>query len=173
MSGIIGVSPDMKSGVVGRFPGKRSADGTPANYLYGGHVLQVVTKTQSVEINYGGDSWVTCFQIDITPEFSDSLMIVSVNAGGLVMNNTNEVYSLMTGTTNGTIHYNTRYGYMQDTVWSPMPHAFMAFDKPGTTTAQTYTLSMRTYVSGQAAADARFSGTGTKPQQMMVMEVAG
>jgi hypothetical protein len=36
MSGIIGVSPDMRSGIVGKYPGKIASD----TYSVGGHILQ-------------------------------------------------------------------------------------------------------------------------------------
>jgi hypothetical protein len=47
MSGIIGVSPDMRSGIVGKYPGKIASD----TYSVGGHILQSWYRTGNFTAN--------------------------------------------------------------------------------------------------------------------------
>jgi purine-cytosine permease-like protein len=60
MSGIIGVSPDMRSGVVGAFPA--------------GHVVQVVSATSTTAFDHAGSSYDSSYKFEttITPKYSNS-----------------------------------------------------------------------------------------------------
>ncbi len=52
MSGIIGVSPDMRSGVVGKYPNQIASD----TYSVGGHILQSWTRADNTAANGYGSS---------------------------------------------------------------------------------------------------------------------
>jgi len=166
MSGIIGVSPDMRSGVVGKYPT--------------GHVIQTITAHSATEVNAAGNNYVTITNMSgaITPKKDNSKIIIHMDMGGkLKAENWLGVYVKVTGTATGIVKENTEYAYstVNDSLWMPFPISILAVDTPASTSTQTYQLHVRTGADGTVA-DLRVNSTNaatdTNPATITLTEVA-
>jgi len=88
MSGIIGVSPDMRSGVLGTWPI--------------GHVIQVQHNTYSTGLSTASNTYVTCgFSQTITPSSKSNKILAMLHISGVLTDDTDEFLALTLYRTGG------------------------------------------------------------------------
>ena len=115
-----------------------------------GHVLQTVTSSNTTQTNFGSGTaydLMTDFAVTITPNFSNSKIIIIFNCGIMIDGTVNNVFMKVTGTTTGEVMRQNQWGYINQSDWSSHPLAVNAIDTPGTTAAQTYQLFLGTGAS--------------------------
>ena len=111
-----------------------------------GHVIQTVTAHSNTEVYAATNaSWVSITGMagTITPLYSNSKILIGFYCGSMVHQTPNSLMVKVTGTATATVTEKTRYPGYSDTgasAWAPAPIAFVCFDSPGTTNAQTYQL---------------------------------
>ena len=165
MSGIIGLSRDIKSGVIGGYPT--------------GHVIQTITSTSETETNASETSYTTITDMNaaITPKYASSKILMWFNCGSMISYVQNSVMLKITGTTTGIISEQSRYGYDNGgTDWTALPIAVASFDTPGTVATQTYQLFAKVQTQGSGGADTwringEESGVGTKQGNIILQEI--
>jgi hypothetical protein len=115
-----------------------------------GHVIQ--TKTVGTNtLTYFGDGTaydvMTDFAITITPEFSNSKIIITFHSGIMIYNAPSNIMMKVTGTTTGEVKRQNQWGHSGISGWHSMPLAVIAVDTPGVTDPQTYQLYLGTQTS--------------------------
>jgi hypothetical protein len=145
-----------------------------AHTLYApGHVLQVVSSTQSTGVNTTSSSFVTTgLSASITPLSASSKIIITAQTNCSIANGSTVGYfTIFRGTVSGT-NLGTSNGmsvvYLALSNQIVSPVACSALDSPNTTTSQTYTLAFKTNGSGAAIDSQNSSALAT----MILMEVA-
>ena len=142
MSGIIGISPDMRSGVVGAWPS--------------GHVIQTISTDTVAQTNVNSTSLVaiTGLTAAITPRSTSNKILVSIVPDSYV-GFTGAYYPILTAELlrgGSSIHLTSTYYYAE-----PAANGYMEMgtscsmdflDSPNTTSAVTYSVSAKSNVTG-------------------------
>jgi hypothetical protein len=134
MSGIIGVSPDMRSGVVGAFPA--------------GHVIQTVSNAELDELGVANaTSFQTVVTTVITPKKANSKILVRASLPNLWQSSgTEHIKMRLTrgGSAIGVSEmYMTSRSYNSDT-WDISATTMEYLDSPASTSALTYDVDIKT-----------------------------
>ena len=155
------------SDLVANYPGVSLA---LANHIDAntGKILQVVSADYAVQTSSTSASYVTTgLTASITPSAATSKVIIFATTGGVHTGTTGQgYYSLFRGTAAGTNigpEVNA-FGSNSDVYWSMN---ITGIDSPSTTSAQIYTLCMRTAASNQVV-----SQINNLKAQMILMEVS-
>lgn len=143
----------------------------------GGKVLQVIQDTLSGEVSTTSGSFVdTGLDVTITPAATGSRILLIATCGNVAKLNgnvNNSVYlELVRGTTqiyfgaDGT-HFNNTDGYLY-----AGPISFSYVDSPSTTSATTYKVRFRSYISGQTSTiNKSTAGVNTINSTLIAMEI--
>ena len=110
-----------------------------------GHVIQVVNQPFSTSMNTSSQSFVTTgHSVTITPKSSSSKILISVQ-GGSWYNQAGQCYvTLYRGSSN----LADSSGLAMQENQPYIPHSFVYYDSPSTTSATTYTSYIRVNASG-------------------------
>lgn len=143
----------------------------------GGKILQVIQDTVSGEVSTTSGSFVdTGLDVTITPAATGSRILLIATCGNVAKLNgnvNNSVYlELVRGTTqiyfgaDGT-HFTNTDGYLY-----AGPISFSYVDSPSTTSATTYKVRFRSYISGQTSIiNKSTSGSSTIQSTLIAMEI--
>lgn len=138
-------------------------DGSAWVGLGGGKILQVVQGTSSTQTSSTSTSYVTTgLSATITPSSSSNQVLVVANTGAQCNNaNNHVVFSLFRGSVAGTNLGNGNNGGTQiyPGIYATASISFL--DSPSTTSAQTYTLGMRTNGATTSVIAQNGNSTGT------------
>tara|TARA_R100000306_G_C4261864_1_gene85725 strand:- start:12 stop:524 length:513 start_codon:yes stop_codon:yes gene_type:complete len=169
MSGIIGVSPDMRSGVVGVFPD--------------GQVIQVQSTTLTTGYTATNSSFtdITGLSVVITPKFSNSKVLVLVSMCITASNDhhariVRDSTAIAVGTGQASSQVSNTFGYIYNSGTAFVETRSMNFlDSPATASATTYKVqaggSASVYVN-MSSLDSDTANRGRQVSTITVMEVA-
>ena len=169
MSGIIGVSPDMRSGVVGVFPD--------------GQVIQVQSTTLTTGYTAINSSFtdITGLSVVITPKFSNSKVLVLVSMCITASNDhhariVRDSTAIAVGTGQASSQVSNTFGYIYNSGAAFVETRSMNFlDSPATTSATTYKVqaggSSSVFVN-MSSTDTDAANFGRQVSTITVMEVA-
>ncbi len=143
-----------------------------------GSVLQVVQNTTSTTTHVNSTTTLTTatdLNVTITPSSSSSKILVTINAGGLVLGVTNAIlFNMLRDST--TIVARARQGYNSDSDqsegWTSIPFFMSYLDSPSTSSAITYSFKIGMGASSSCQLQIN-SGTGTNDGIVTAMEIAG
>ena len=135
----------------------------------GGKVLQVVQVTSTAQYNPGTSYGVhTGSTIAITPSSTSNKILIMYQTGGLVEEVQNLGIKIKRDST--VVKHHDRYGYNEDTTWTPCPVFVTYLDSPSSTSELSYTLEM---YKGQNHG-CQYNDTGTVAGFVgLAMEIAG
>jgi hypothetical protein len=140
-----------------------------------GSVLQVLQNTTSTPTSTASTVFVTTgFSLSITPKFTTSKILITVNGGSIYASITgaSAMYStIYRGATNlGNATYGLERFSTPGGEYSLAPHSMSILDSPATTASTTYTCYFK---NGGSAATVDFSSTDRGVVAMTIMEIAG
>tara|TARA_R110002073_G_scaffold257098_1_gene419870 strand:- start:58 stop:534 length:477 start_codon:yes stop_codon:yes gene_type:complete len=141
-----------------------------------GSVLQVVQNTTTTTTHINSSTTLTTatnINVAITPSSSSSKILVTINAGGLLLGTTNAVlFNMLRDST--TIVARARQGYNSSSAseWSSIPFVMSYLDSPSTTSAITYSFKIGMGASSSSQLQIN-AGTGTNDAIVTAMEIAG
>jgi len=105
-----------------------------------GHVVQVVHQTFSTSMNTSSTSFVTTgHSVTITPKSSSSKILISVQGGSWYVSAGQAFVTLYRGSSN----LSDNSGLCLNDAQPYVPHSFVYYDTPNTTSATTYTSYVR------------------------------
>ena len=105
-----------------------------------GHVIQVVHQPFQTSMNTSSQSFVsTGHSVTITPKSSSSKILIAVQGGSWFNQAGNSYVTLYRGSSN----LADSYGLAMQENQPYIPHAFVYYDSPSTTSATTYTSYIR------------------------------
>jgi hypothetical protein len=135
----------------------------------GGKILQYIQVTSTTQYNPGlSYGVVTDSTIAITPSSSSNFILVMYQTGGLIEEIQNLGIKIKRDTT--VIKHHDRYGYNEDTAWTPCPVTVFVVDQPSSTSELSYTLEMYKELNHGC----QMNDTGTVAGFVgIVMEIAG
>ena len=148
-----------------------NATGTlPAGVLPAGSILQVVSATTVTATNATSSSYIdTALSATITPSATTSKVLIHISLGSLRSNSSSSVAQVGIYTPNaaGTqVVSNVAETYQNENVNIRTNAGIVHLHSPNTTSATTYTVTLRSSASGQTS-------TIQERQNIVLMEVAG
>ncbi len=139
---------------------------TGARVLSAGHVVQVVHQPFNTSMNTTSTSFVTTgHSATITPTSSSSKILISVQGGSWHISASQAFLTLYRGSSN----LADTYGLALNDANPYVPHSFIYYDTPNTTSATTYTSYLRVSNSSNTS---YYSYPSYGKMGMTVMEIA-
>ena len=169
MSGIIGVSPDMRSGVVGKYPNQIASD----TYSVGGHILQSWTRAVNLAANgYGSSVNVSSNILSCTCTGGNKLWLTAGGGYTGTAGGTASIQYLGVRFTENSVNtdvYSSRIKFVSAlaTGWAQAYYTI-----PGTG-PKTVIVAMLNLPEGTPASTIYWSGGGSYPVQVVCHEIQG